>query len=116
MTRVTLPYRRQSALREVMFAGRVYTVCVGFYSDGRPAEVFADGAKEGSDVQATISDACVLVSLALQHGIELDGLGRSLGRVPLPTGGEGPASIIGAIIAAIAPRPELRTMQQGRAE
>lgn len=108
MTREVLPTRRRNETREVCFAGHSYAVCVGFYGDGRPAEVFADGgmAREGSDVRATISDACVLISIALQHGIRREDLERSLGRVPRWCDGreaEGPASIIGAILAAIEP-------------
>lgn len=106
MTRTPLPARRRNETREVEFGGRGYSVCVGFYDDGQPAEVFADGPREGSDMRATLSDACVLVSIALQHGITRAELERSLGRVPrwTPQGeAEGPASIIGAVIEAIGP-------------
>lgn len=57
-------------------------------------------------MRATISDACVMISIALQHGISRRELGRSLGRVPRWVDGnetDGPASIIGAIVEAIEP-------------
>jgi hypothetical protein len=104
VTRTPLPYRRPNETREVQFAGGRYTVSVGFYGDGQPGEVFFDGAKEGSDVRAIMSDACVLISIALQHGITRAELERSLGRVPRWVDGnerDGPASIIGAIVGAI---------------
>lgn len=107
MTRTPLPHRRQNETREVEFGSRGYSVCVGFYDDGQPAEVFADGAKEGSDMRATLADACVLISIALQHGIPRADLERSLGRVPRWVNGDegdGPASIIGAVVEAIGPR------------
>lgn len=106
MTRNPLPQRRRNETREVEHGGRVYSVCVGFYDNGQPAEVFADGPREGSDMRATLSDACVLISIALQHGIPRSEMEHSLGRVPrwTPQGeAEGPASIIGAVIAAIEP-------------
>lgn len=106
MSRVPLPQRRRNEIREVEFSGKTYSVCVGFYPNGQPAEVFADGPKEGSDMRATLSDACVLISIALQHGVPRAEMEHSLGRVPRWTDGQetdGPASIIGAVVAAIEP-------------
>jgi ribonucleoside-diphosphate reductase alpha chain len=106
MNRTALPQRRRNETREVRFGLRTYLVCVGFYDDGSPAEVFVDGEREGSDMRAIIGDACVLISIALQCGIATADLGRSLARVPRwsPQGEvDAPASIIGAIIEAIEP-------------
>jgi hypothetical protein len=55
-------------------------------------------------MQAALADACVVISIALQHGITADELAKSLGQVPvlwLPEGSPGPASPIGAVVAAI---------------
>ena len=71
---------------------------------GAPMEVFADTTK-GGQMAATLADACVVISIALQHGIGVDALSKSLGRVPVLWGAEGqdaPASPVGAILEAIA--------------
>lgn len=67
-------------------------------------EVFASGTRTGSDMQHMIDDACVVISLALQFGALPGDLRRSLGTVPDPVQGmaETPASVIGAILRAIA--------------
>jgi hypothetical protein len=102
--RSALPLRRQSVTIAADHDGQAFTLTVGLYDDGRPGEVFADHHKSGSAMQAILSDACVLVSIALQHGISPEALGRSLGRVPAPWRDEGdtnPASPLGTIVAAL---------------
>ena len=102
--RATLPLRRPNATRAVAWDGHAFGVTVGLDpATGRPAEVFADLPK-GGQMQAVLSDACVIVSIALQHGISVAALGKSLGRVPLPWGEPGataPASPVGAILDAL---------------
>lgn len=103
--REILPTRRPNATREVEHAGFRFTVTVGFDLSGRPLEVFADGVKIGTDIGHIIADACVVISLALQHGCPAELLPKSMGRVPLPAMGEdvcGPASPLGAIAAVVA--------------
>lgn len=104
MTRATLPSRRPNATRAVRWDGHEFSVTIGFDpATGQPAEVFADVAK-GGQMQCTIADACVLTSIALQHGITPADLAKSLGRVPVFTGDEGatgPASPVGAVVEAI---------------
>ena len=80
--RTVLPTRRRSVTREVEYSGMPFTVTVGYDKAGAPKEVFADGVHNGSAMAVIISDACVLVSVALQHGITPPELGKSLGRVP----------------------------------
>lgn len=102
--RSPLPQRRPSVTREVTLAGRPVAVTVGFYLDGRPGEVFADGPKEGSQMQSVLSDACVLISIALQHGLTPADLAHSLGRSPAPWLGEGAtvwASPVGLILDVV---------------
>jgi hypothetical protein len=70
---------------------------------GAPAEVFANSAK-GGDVAATLADASVLISIALQHGVTPDALAKSLVRVPDLLRGEDatlPASPVGAVMAVV---------------
>lgn len=103
--REQLPARRPNATQEVTFGAFTFTVTVGFDLTGRPREVFADGAKIGTDIGHIIADACVVISLALQHGCPADLVPKSMGRVPYPEFGEdvcGPASALGAIAAVVA--------------
>lgn len=104
MTRAVLPHRRPNATRAVQWDGHEFSVTIGLDpATGRPAEVFADTAK-GGQMQATLADACVVISIALQHGITAADLAKSLGRVPVLWGDEGatqPASPLGAVIEAM---------------
>ena len=99
--RQPLPARRPSVTVQTAWQGHLVTVTVGMRLDGAPAEVFADTVK-GGDLQQVIGDACVLISLALQHGILPVALAKSLGRVPVLGCGEtAPASPIGAILEVV---------------
>lgn len=104
MTRATLPNRRPSEAIATAWQGHPFSVTVGIDPrTGKPAEVFADTEK-GGQMQATIADACVLISIALQHGVGPQALAKSLSRVPDLISGAGadlPGSPIGAIIAII---------------
>ena len=104
MTRTTLPHRRPNVTVSVNWQGRLLEVTVGLDpATAQPAEVFASTEK-GGDMHNALADACVLISIALQHGITPAELAKSLGRVPVFTGDEdatGPASPIGAIVEAI---------------
>jgi hypothetical protein len=110
MTRATLPTARPSVTTTVHWNGHAFPVTIGLsWPDLKPMEVFADVAK-GGDMQWAIADACVVISLALQHGIPPADLGKSLGRVPVmewDTATEAmvevlrPASPLGAVVEAI---------------
>lgn len=103
MTRAALPNVRRSIIRETEWEGHPFLLGIGFYDDGTPGEVFADRPKT-DQMQATLSDACTLISIALQHGITASALAKSLGEVPDPWRGKGatrPASPIGVILAEI---------------
>lgn len=110
MTRQPLPNARPSVTVTVHWNGHAFPVTIGFtWPDMRPAEVFADVAK-GGDLQWSTADACVLISVALQHGIAPADLAKSLGRVPVWEWDEEaeamvevlrPASPLGAILEAI---------------
>ncbi len=104
MTRATLPHRRSNVTRLVQWDGHEFSVTIGLDPQTwQPAEVFADTAK-GGQMQCTIADACVVVSIALQHGIAPADLAKSLGRTPVLWGDEGatqPARPVGAVVEAI---------------
>lgn len=98
MTRERLPNRRAAETIQIEHGAQRFTVTVGFYPDGRPGEVFTHGVRIGSSLDALLADACVLLSLMMQHGIETSELATSMGRL----GSAEPASIIGAVIDLIA--------------
>jgi hypothetical protein len=98
MTRQRLPNRRAAETVQIEHGGQRFTVTVGFYPDGRPGEVFTHGIRTGSTLDALLADACVLLSLIMQHGIDARELASSMGRL----GGTEPASVIGAVIDLIA--------------
>lgn len=104
MTRANLPPRRSNVTRAVHWEGHEFTVTIGLDPvTWQPAEVFADTAK-GGQMHVTIADACVWASIAMQHGVTPAELAKSLGEVPVlgaPKGTTGPASPLGAIVAAI---------------
>lgn len=106
-----LPNRRPNLTASVDHNGATIAVSAGLDpATGRLAEIFITAGKEGSETRHVLEDAAVIVSLALQHGIPLDALARSLSRVsdgPLPVNaGDAqpktvPASMIGAAIDAV---------------
>lgn len=98
MTRQRLPDRRAAETIQLEHAGQRFTVTIGFYPDGRPGEVFTHGMRTGSTLDALLADACVLLSLLMQHGVESRELASSMGRL----GSSEPASIIGAVLDLIA--------------
>jgi hypothetical protein len=98
MTRMRLPDRRLAETIDLEHGGMRFSVTVGFYPDGQPAEVCTHGAKAGSTIDALLDDACVVVSLLIQHGVQLRDLAGSMGRL-----GDGhPASVIGAVVDLVA--------------
>ena len=102
--RHVLPARRRSLVRDIGFDGAVLTVTVGFHPDGTPGEVFISGGKSGSGIDALLSDAAILASLALQHGTPPAALAKSMSRVPTSAYEPArlPASAIGAVMDLLA--------------
>lgn len=106
MIRRRPPDRRPSQTVAVVWTTEAgahrFSVTAGYDpTDGRLCEVFyADGQRAGSALQHSVQDACVLISIALQHGVPLSGFAQSLGTVPV-LGSMEPASPIGAIVRAL---------------
>lgn len=101
--RTPLPNRRPTLILDVVWNGHPLTVGVGYDLDGNPRDAFAD-TQRGGDMAATLNDTCVLISIALQHGIAPEALAKSLGRVPDVLAGGGataPASPVGAVMEAV---------------
>jgi hypothetical protein len=74
-----------------------FAVTVGYYADGRVAEVFIDGAKSGTDMGAVTRDGAILLSLALQHGVALATIKHAITRNQR---GEA-ETIVGAVVEAL---------------
>ena len=95
MNRQRLPDRRPNFTKQLAYEGNVYSATLGFdMNNGRIAEVFTHGAKVGSGMDRILDDACVALSLLLQHGVEPTSLAASMGRLG---DGTSPGSIIGAL-------------------
>lgn len=99
--RKTLPARRFAETFDLVHGElrQPFQVSVGFYEgqEGqprKPAEVFINGAKVGSVVEAVARDGAVILSLALQHGVPLDVIQTAITR----DGQGAPMSIIGAVV------------------
>ena len=107
--RTHLPDRRPSHVETLDAAGQVITACIGFDpATNRPCEVFLNGGKEGSQFDAMLADAATIISVALQYGVPVAALAKSVGRAPnastMPgsidqlTAGSQPASPIGSAL------------------
>ena len=77
-SRTRLPARRPNLTDSFAWGGVRFTVTAGFDERGAIREVFADGVKVGSDTEGLLDDACILVSLLLQHGYTPDRLAGHL--------------------------------------
>ena len=100
MSRQRLPNRRPSVTTKLVHDCRSYAVTLGFDADtGRVGEIFTHGAKVGSAMDGILDDACIALSLLLQHGVEPTAFAASMGRLG---DGKTPASIIGALADLIA--------------
>ena len=107
MTRVLIPSRRETVNMHVMYRranghNEWYEVSFGLH-EGRVMECFANGAKAGSDMQAILTDACIAISVLLQHGAKASDLARMFGENRAEGEASGPpASPLGAIARAAA--------------
>ena len=100
MPRERLPDRRPNQTMDLVYDGTCYAVTVGFHPDtGEAREIFTHGARVGSNMDGLLDDACILLSLLLQHRVEPAALARSMGR--LGRGGQA-ASAIGALADLLA--------------
>jgi hypothetical protein len=73
-----------------------YTAGLGYFDDGRLAEIFLNAEKTGSAIETVDRDASVIASLALQHGVPPEIIRRALTR-----NGDGSAS--GALCTLLDP-------------
>lgn len=104
MSRRILPARRHCVTASTLWRGHAVEVSVGFDpATGAAREAFADIAK-GGELQHILSDACVLVSIALQCGVAVHALQKSLGSEARSVDGRDftePTSPVGAALATV---------------
>lgn len=96
--RRALPDRRSAETLDFSHDGIRYTLTVGFYPDGQPGEIFIDGPKAGSGAQVNATDAAVILSIAMQHGVPVATLRAAVSR---NAAGE-PTGPIGAVLDLLA--------------
>lgn len=105
MSRIKLPNRRPNVTLKIKHKGMTFYVTLGIDAEsGRIMEVFGNARQATTDIDYMIADACVAISIALQHGAKTDELLHSMHFVPVvgnPEVTREPASLMGKIIAAI---------------
>jgi hypothetical protein len=92
--RQRLPNRRRCESLEFRHAGMDFTLCAGFYRDGRIAEIFLSSHKPGTAIESTARDAAIVVSIALQFGAPIETIRAALTK----NHDGGPATVIGAAL------------------
>lgn len=104
--RSRLENRRPSERMTFQHSDKFGTVAVGFpvnVTDGRffvaaePGEIFIQFGRAGDDIEAVARDAGLLLSIAMQHGIDLKAFQLSITRQD----DDKPSSVIGAAIDKI---------------
>ena len=79
--RSRLPNRRKHSV--VTFTtddGFSFTAGLGYFEDGRLAEIFLNAGKVGTAIETNARDSAVVASLALQHGVSPEVIRRALSR------------------------------------
>ncbi len=83
MTRTRLPNRRDNHVETLVVGGLEFTATVGFDpATDQPRELFLDGGKGGSHFAALLADVATSISVAIQYGVPLAALAKSVGRAP----------------------------------
>jgi YD repeat-containing protein len=86
--RERLPNRRAHELIDFITPdGFRYTAGLGYFDDGRLAEIFLNAEKIGTAIETAARDSAVVASLALQHGVLPETIRHALTR-----NGDGSAS------------------------
>lgn len=101
---MNLKVRRPVSFSNPMAGEGTFYLTIGFDpSTSKPCEVFyAEGFRSGSDLEFLVIDACIVISVALQHGIEPSAMAKSLSRRETPGGEMVDASILALILRALA--------------
>jgi hypothetical protein len=79
--RSRLPNRREHSV--VTFRtddGFSFTAGLGYFEDGRLAEIFLNADKVGTAIETNARDSAVVASLAHRHGVSPEAIRRALSR------------------------------------
>ena len=71
MSREKLSNKRRSIGIKFEYEGHSYRATASRYPDGRLAEIFLDTGKINTPLQQNAETAAILVSLLLQHGVDV---------------------------------------------
>lgn len=63
---------RQAITHDFEITGHKFYVTVGLYDDGRPCELFIKANKTGSTINGLLDVVGIVISKALQHGVDLN--------------------------------------------
>ena len=117
-TRQKLAARRRSETRKIAWVSpanqngwpQTIYITIGFDAHGiTPREIFYDsGYKSGSDMEALISDVCILLSIIIQHdGVDMEAFSKLLSsETNERTKAEEMGSIVGVLIKELKKPPE----------
>jgi hypothetical protein len=79
-SRRRLPNRRHSESFEFAVNGRRFTATVSRFDDGSIGELFLNNHKAGNQSDTNARDAAIILSLALQHGADIESIRKALCR------------------------------------
>jgi hypothetical protein len=80
MTRQPLPQKRRNETQGFERDGINIQMTIGFYEDGRIGEIFLNADRADSMLDVLMSDAAIIASIALQHGVPLQQIAHALKR------------------------------------
>jgi hypothetical protein len=72
--------REHTVIKFTTVDGFSYTAGLGYFDDGRLAEVFLNADKAGTAIETAARDSAVVASIALQHGVSPDTIRHALTR------------------------------------
>jgi ribonucleoside-diphosphate reductase alpha chain len=78
MNRQRLPNRRGSIRFAIKHDDATYLVTLSRFDDGRLGEIFLDAPKPDSAIATHATDAAVLASILLQHGVSAAAIRHSI--------------------------------------
>lgn len=99
MDRKLLPTRRLCETLSGSYRGHAFTITVGFTAEGDVAEFFGNASKADSELERTLSDAAIAISLALQFGATVGQIAKTISN---RAEGREPSSIVAAAVDLLA--------------